>query len=199
MAVQTIQVKRKSDECEVPPEETEKTNGHKEGQFEEQVVAGDGDVVDEPVEIPKFDDIQKYVDMMVELGEGGLRDALYKDGKEIDVVENIITDVHRAMKRGVRPSKEGMYASGGAENLIDNVDGLFNLDDEEAVGKEPKKKEKKSEYDDPVDEIVSILKEGRPVPLKLARRLLGTVDNFERLKTVPGVVVTQYQIYIKID
>lgn len=194
-----IQIKKKDDESETPPDEIVKTNGHNEEQVEETVVEETEDVVDQPVENPEKDEMQKYVDMISELGEGGLRDALYKDGMEIDEVENTITDVHRALKRGVKPSKIGMYASGGADNLVDNSEGLFDMEKDKSEEKETKKKEKKSEYDDPVEEITSILKEGRAVPLKLAEKLLGTKDNFDRLSKVTGVVITKYQIYMKFE
>lgn len=159
------------------------------------------------IDIPVSDDdykllISKLAEMMKEKGEGSVRDYLYNEGYEIDDVDKMLVDIHKAAKSGAKVDGKGMYASGGVKSISDDDTEFvedFDVDESEqdAEDKPKKKSLKKSEFDDPVEEVFQMLKEGDPIPVKLAEKLLGSNENFERLLTREGVKKSKYQVYIE--
>ena len=151
-------------------------------------------------------DIQKLVEILSKDGEGALRDYLFRNGFEIGQVDGVIERVHLALKSGAGFSDEGMYCNGGVKALLgisdgDEIDGDDIFDDEvdEVEIEKSKKSKKKSLFDDPVEEVLSVLGESESLPVVLVRSLLVNDENYNRLLDSGKVEVTKYQVILKVE
>ena len=161
-----------------------------------------GDMISSADDLETTLDYKALAEEMKTIGEGALRDKLYRDGYDMSNVEDIIIEIKRIMKGDANLDVKGMYASGGAKKIIDGVeiDGDFSdaIPAEEKAAKPKKKKEEVAE--DPVVEIYKILTTERVnLPVVYVKKILISEENWKRLMEKAGVSATKFQVVYKAD
>jgi hypothetical protein len=138
---------------------------------------------------------------ILESSEGSVRDRLFNYGFELSDVDTILTYVVKFLSTSSSVDVGGQYFSGEAKDLI-NPDTLSEIEDLFGGGKDDKKASKKSKaaptskkYDNPIDEVYSMLIEGQKLPIIYVQQFVGTEENFNKLLAMPGIKKTEYYVF----
>ena len=135
---------------------------------------------------------------VMETTEGSVRDRLFNYGLDLSDVDMIMPSVHKMLAEAP-VDVGGQYFSGEASDLLGDTD-VSEIQDLFGGGKEDKKASKKTaakkekKYDNPVDEVYSMILEGQNLPIIYIQQFVGTEENYKRLLDMPGIKATEYYV-----